>query len=134
MTRAEHAKDWTWEDTGGGVMRWTLGGFVIGGPAGGDPVEGGRCFVSHLANEHENAVEFPNPEAARHAVTSMLVEMAFEGEPNEVLALTEWMAANEEDADCADAAMAMLCDPNVVTRFGGGAAPLSSVRRCSVKG
>jgi len=129
------ASDWRWTNTGGGVMRWTLGGFVIGGPAGEDPIEGRPCLVSHFANDHEHAVEFHNPEAARQAVTSAIVEMSDEDDPCWVASpLTDWMAANEGSPECADAAMRMLRDREAVTYLGGGAAPLFCVRRSHVEG
>ena len=132
---ATQRDEWKWENTGGGVMRWTLGGFVIGGPAGADPVEGKPCFVSHFANGHEHAVSFPSPEAAREAVATAMVEVSDEDDPCWVAyPLTEWMAANEEDSDCADAAMRVLRDPNDVVWLGGGAAPYACVRRSRVEG
>ena len=126
---------WEWTNTGGGVMRWCLGGFAIGGPAGENPVEGRPCFVSHSANDHEHAVEFPNPDEARLAVTAAMVEMSDEDDPCWVaVPLTEWMAANEESPECADAAMTLLRDRDAVVYIGGGAAPLFCVRRSHVEG
>ena len=127
--------DWKWEDTGGGVMRWTLEGFVIAGPEGAAPTEGKPCLVSHAANGHEHAVEFPDPEAARQAVTSAMVEMSDEDDPDwDASPFTEWMAANDESPDCADAAMTLLRDRDAVVYIGGGAAPLFCVRRSHVEG
>jgi hypothetical protein len=127
---AKQRNGWRWENTGGGVMRWVLGGFVIAGPKGAEPVEGRPCLVSHAANGHENVVEFPNPEAARRAVTAAMVDTSDEDDPCWVPSpLTEWMAANEESPDCADAAMTMLRSPDEVVYIGGGAAPLFAVRR-----
>ena len=127
--------DWKWTNTGGGVMRWCLAGFVIGGPTGEDPVEGQACFVSHYANGHEHAVEFPDPEAARLAVTAAMVEISDEDDPCWTSSpLTEWMATNEESPECADAAMQLLRDRDAVVYLGGGAAPLFCVRRSHAEG
>ena len=126
---------WRWEDTGGGVMRWTLDGFAIAGLEGAEPTEGRPCLVSHAANGHETAVEFPNPEAARLAVTAAIVESSVEDDPVWVASpFTEWMSANDESPDCADAAMRLLRDRDAVVYIGGGAAPLFAVRRSHVQG
>ena len=122
--------DWEWTNTGGAVTRWTLGGFVIAGIEGAEPTEGETCLVSHAANGHEHAVEFPNPETARQTVSSAMVESSCEDDPVwDASPLTEWMAANDESPDCADAAMQLLRDRDAVVYIGGGAAPLFCVRR-----
>jgi hypothetical protein len=123
-------REWTRIDTGGGIVRWILGGFVLSDGKGGDAVEGSPCYVSHSANDHENEVRFDSCLAARLAVLDVKVQISDEYDPEIWTGtLTEWMDANEEDADCADAAMRMLAGDYDPIMFGGGAAAESSVRR-----
>lgn len=124
----DYPKAWDLTKTDEGRMRWTLDGFVIGGRYGTEPAEGHPCVLSHGANGHENAVEFPSPEAARKAVSETVVEMEHEGEEPVRCPLAEWMAHNTEDAGCGDAAMELLREPSSVIPFGGGAATLSMVK------
>ena len=117
--------NWTWENTGGGVMAWTLDAWIISGTKGNTRRDDDRCVLTLSFWDDNLFCECDSQSAAIDLVEKGIVVYTVEGEDPAECTVREWAEAN---ADCDDALYALFelfeSNTGTVVSCGGGAAPL----------